>query len=148
VLAGPTLDPRARSLPRTLWRWALESPLEFRMLPLLVRDYAAAGLPRTWHTLQLMLRDRIEEKLPRMWMPTLLVRGSRDAIAPQRWAEEAARLLPRGRLVVIPGTAHAVNFLAAGEFARVVDAFVRETRDVHELPTGQAAPVLPRGRAV
>jgi 2-hydroxy-6-oxonona-2,4-dienedioate hydrolase len=57
-----------------------------------------------------MLRDPVEEKLPLVEAPTLVVRGGRDLIVSQRWAEEFAALLPRGRLLVVPGAAHAVNY--------------------------------------
>lgn len=58
--------------------------------------------------------------------PTLGVRGARDPIVPQRWAEEAARLLPRGRLVVIPGAAHSITFHAPLELTRVIRPFLLE----------------------
>ncbi|MDQ3880940.1 MAG: alpha/beta hydrolase, partial [Chloroflexota bacterium] len=65
-------------------------------------------------------------KLPCVRVPTLVVRGGRDPIVPQAWAEEVARLLPRGRLVVIPGAAHAVNHDAPAALARVVLPFLTE----------------------
>jgi 2-hydroxy-6-oxonona-2,4-dienedioate hydrolase len=40
--------------------------------------------------------------------PTLVVRGSRDPVIPQRWAEEATALLPRGRLAAIPSETHTI----------------------------------------
>ncbi len=43
---------------------------------------------------------------------------------PQRRAEEATRLLPEARLVVIPGAAHTVNYSAPLELARVVRPFL------------------------
>jgi pimeloyl-ACP methyl ester carboxylesterase len=74
------------------------------------------------------LRDRIEDKLPHLDVPTLVVRGARDPIAPQRWVEEAARLLPQGRLVVVPGAAHTMNFTSPDALARVVRPFVEQDR--------------------
>lgn len=53
----------------------------------------------------------------------LVVRGGRDFIVPQRWAEEAAALLPRGELVVIPGAPHVVNYTAPEPFSRIVAEF-------------------------
>lgn len=53
-----------------------------------------------------------------------MVRGSRDPIVPQRWAEEVARLLPRGRLEVIPGGPHVVNYTVPAEFVRVIRPFL------------------------
>ena len=57
-------------------------------------------------------------------MPALVVHGSRDRISPLGWAEEVAHLLPDGRLVVLPGAAHAANFSAPAEFARAVRSFL------------------------
>jgi 2-hydroxy-6-oxonona-2,4-dienedioate hydrolase len=41
-------------------------------------------------------------------------------MVPRDWAEEAVRLLPQGRLVVVPGAAHTVNFTHPTELAAVV----------------------------
>lgn len=125
VLAGPTMDPHARTAPVQVGRWLLDWTRERPSLAAAhARDYYRAGLRRALHTFRHALRDPIEEKLPRVRAPTLVVRGSKDAIVPQRWAEEAARLLPRGRLVVIPGGPHVVNYTTPMEFSRVVRHFV------------------------
>jgi pimeloyl-ACP methyl ester carboxylesterase len=133
VLQGPTMDPRARSAPRQILRWALNSPFEPRgawtSLGSVVRqDYRDAGVRRVLATFRHALADRIENKLPRLQAPTLVVRGARDPIVPQRWAEEAARLLPRGRLVVVQGAAHTMCFTSPHELARVVHQFLEEDR--------------------
>ena len=75
------------------------------------------------------MEDRIEDNLPRVEMPALVVRGSRDPICPQRWAEEVAGLLPRGRLVVVPGAAHTLNFGTPTEFAGLIRGFLDEGRE-------------------
>lgn len=59
-----------------------------------------------------------------MKMPTLIARGEYDPIVPQRWAEEAVRLLPDGRLAVLPGAPHAANFDAPDELAEIVLDFL------------------------
>jgi hypothetical protein len=51
------------------------------------------------------------------------VRGERDAIVSQAWVEEVTRLLPGGRLVVVPG-AHTINYSAPRELVRVVRPFL------------------------
>lgn len=79
---------------------------------------------RLIRTFRYALNDRIEEKLPRMNVPTLVVRGSLDTIVPQLWAEEATRLLPGGRLVVLPGAPHTVVYNAAPELVRVALPFL------------------------
>ena len=125
VLQGPTMDPLGRSVPRQVGRFLIDAPREpLSLVPIELLDYLSAGTRRAWRTFRYALEDRIEEKLPHMRVPTLVVRGSRDPIAPQRWAEEATRLLPMGRLVVIPGSAHAMNYSSPLELTRVILPFL------------------------
>lgn len=127
VLAGPTMDPHARTAPRQIGRWLVDWTHEPPSLAAAhAVDYRRAGVRRAWRTFRHALADRVEEKLPALAAPTLVVRGSRDPIVPQRWAEEAGALLPLGRLHVIPGGPHVVNYTSADAFAGVVHDFVRE----------------------
>ena len=64
-------------------------------------------------------------------------RGTRDRIASPAWAERAARLLPRARLAVVLGAAHAINFSCPREFKAAVLAFL--------LGEETPAPMAPRG---
>jgi 2-hydroxy-6-oxonona-2,4-dienedioate hydrolase len=125
VLQGPTMDPRARSAPRQMWRLLLDTTRE---PPFLVAieglDLLRAGVRRSWRSFRHALDDPIEERLPRVRVPALVVHGSRDGISPRYWAEEVARLLPDGRLVDLPGTPHAANYSAPAQFARAVRAFL------------------------
>ena len=125
VLQGPTMDPRARSAPRQMWRLLIDTTREPPSLVAIEGlDLFRAGVVRSWRTFRHALQDPIEEKLPQVRVPALVVHGSRDRISPQSWAEEVARLLPRGRLVVLPHAAHAANYSAPAEFARAVRAFL------------------------
>jgi 2-hydroxy-6-oxonona-2,4-dienedioate hydrolase len=125
ILQGPTMDPEARSLYRQLMRLAINSRREQPSLGRITFvDYAAAGLRRAAATVQMALRDRIEDKLPLIDAPTLIVRGEKDAVVPQRWAERAAALLPRGELHVIPGAAHTLNYSAPEKFAPIIRSFL------------------------
>jgi 2-hydroxy-6-oxonona-2,4-dienedioate hydrolase len=125
VLVGPTMDPGGRPLPRLLWRWLLDT---FREPPALrralMRDYLRVNPLRAIRTFRFAYEDHIEKKLPLVRVPTLVVRGGHDPIVSQRWAEEAARLLPMGQLVVIPGEPHAAHFSAPLELARIVKPFL------------------------
>lgn len=127
ILTGPTLDPHARTLLRQFLRLLADWPRERLSLsfPLLL-DIFAGGPLRALQTFRYALRDPIRQKLPQIQAPTLVVRGSRDPIATQQWAEEAVRLLPNGRLVVIPGAPHAVNYSAPDALVEVVRTFVSE----------------------
>jgi pimeloyl-ACP methyl ester carboxylesterase len=127
VLAGPSMDPRARNAPAEMLRLLADWPRERPSLTLIfLRDLLRAGLGRGWRTFRYALADRIEAKLPLVQAPALVVRGSRDPIVPERWAEEAARLLPRGRLAVIPGAPHAINYSAPDELVRILRSFLSE----------------------
>lgn len=125
VLQGPTMDRRARSAPRQIWRLLVDTTRE---PPFLVAieglDLLRAGVARSWRTFRHALRDPIEGKLPGVRVPALVVHASRDRISPKSWAEEVARLLPDGRLVVLPRAAHAANYSAPAEFARAIRSFL------------------------
>lgn len=125
VLQGPTIDPYNRSARRQLSRLFLDGFVEpLSLLPVVIRDYLNCGYRRIAGTLRHSLEDPIEENLPKVEVPSLVVRGARDPVVPQRWAEDAARLLPLGRLIVMPGAAHAVNFSHPVELARIIREFL------------------------
>jgi 2-hydroxy-6-oxonona-2,4-dienedioate hydrolase len=127
VLQGPSVDPKHRTAPEQIARWMLNGTRDSPgMGPIILRDYLAAGIRRAVRTFQISLEDRIEEKLPRVQVSTLVVRGARDPLVPQRWAEEVTGLLPQGRLAVIPGVAHTANFAAPLEVARLTRIFIEE----------------------
>jgi len=129
VLVGPTIDPSSRPLARfvpAFVRDALREPLSLDVL--IAHDYLWMGVPRFVRTGRHAWLHRIEERLPLVRAPALVVRGSRDAFVSQRWCEEAARLLPRGRLAVCDG-AHAVHYSAPREVAGVVLRFLEECED-------------------
>ena len=140
VLVGPTVDAEARTAPRQLARLMTDMTRERWTLPLLhVPDYARTGVPRVLQTLRHVLADRIEDRLPHVQPPTLVVRGARDALVPQRWAETVAGLLPRGRLVVLPDAPHVANYTTPDALADVVLPFLAEG-DATGLPARPDAP--------
>lgn len=121
ILQGPTIDPSARSAFQQTSRLLIDGLVEPpALLPVVMRDYLKCGYRRISQTLQHSLADPIEKQLPHIDVPALVVRGERDPIVPQRWTEEAARLLPFGSHVVVPGAAHAANFSHPEEFARII----------------------------
>jgi pimeloyl-ACP methyl ester carboxylesterase len=125
VLVGPTTDPHARSAHQQIGHWLVNLPGEPLPLAFVVaRDIWDMGARRAVVTFRHMLSDDVAAKLPRVQAPTLVVRGGRDTSVPQRWAEEATRLLPRGRLVVIPGAAHTLNYNSPGKLLGVMLPFI------------------------
>jgi 2-hydroxy-6-oxonona-2,4-dienedioate hydrolase len=137
VLAGPTMDPHARTAPQQIGRWLLDWLQERPSLAAAhARDYYEAGLRRAWRTFRQALNDPIEDKLPHVQAPTLVLRGSRDPIVPQGWVEQVAARLPRGQLTVIPGGPHVVNYTTPLEFSRVVRGFVRRIEEARTADGG------------
>lgn len=53
-----------------------------------------------------------------------MVRGSRDPIVSQKWAEKATQLLPNGRLFVIPGEGHTINYANPQALVRAIRPFL------------------------
>ena len=124
ILVGPTMDPDAgaRAQVGRLVADSFREPV--RYLPVLLGDYLRAGPRRVIATFRHALRDESFANYSRMSMPTLVVRGGRDPIAPQGWAKRLAGALPHGQLAVIPGAGHAANFNAPDELVEVTRAFL------------------------
>jgi pimeloyl-ACP methyl ester carboxylesterase len=126
ILVGPSMDPKALTAHQEIMRWLINVPCEpFSLFPIMIGDFFHAGIRRTATTLKYALQDHIHEHLPHMQVPTLVVRGSRDTVVPQRWAEEAKNLLPNGRLVVVAGAAHDVNYNSPKQLAHIVRGFMQ-----------------------
>ena len=125
VLIGPVTDPAARSLLQQYVRWQRNAPDEhLTVLPVMARDLLDLGPRRAARLLRLMLRHPIEERLPLVLAPTLVVRGGRDRVVPQRWARDATALLPDGRLAVLPGYGHMPHWSGALPLAALVREFL------------------------
>lgn len=128
ALAAPTIDDSGRSVLRELLRLLRDIPREpFSLAPLVARDYLRAGLGRVLRTLRYALADRIESKLPALNLPVLVLRGARDPVVSERWTETVYRLLPQGRLAILPRAAHALHFSHPRELAALLGPFFDET---------------------
>lgn len=62
--------------------------------------------------------------LPRMHIPTLLVSGGESLTLPPARARQAARMLPQGRLEILPGVGHFIPMEAPDEVLRLLGAFL------------------------
>lgn len=115
------MDRHARSTPRQLARLVADTPRERPVLvPLLARDYLTCGPRRIGATLRHLLADPGGGQAP----PRARARrrGARRARSscPGRGPARSRALLPRGRLVEVPGVAHAVHHRVPDEVARIV----------------------------
>lgn len=111
ILQGPTPDPKDRSAIQKVAFFAVTCIFERWSLGwIALTDYLRCGVPRYLATFRDMTNHLIEPKLPLVQAPSLVVWGTRDYIVPRRSVERYARLLPKGRLAVVPGAAHGMNY--------------------------------------
>jgi 2-hydroxy-6-oxonona-2,4-dienedioate hydrolase len=129
VLVGPTVDAEARSFGRQAFRLVRDMLREPPSLtPLVVSDYLVYGPRRFMATARSVLADRPEEKAARVRAPTLVVRGERDALVSQRFAQELTARLAHGQLAVVPRGPHALNYAEPAALARLTSSFLSERR--------------------
>lgn len=125
VLLGPTADPQGRTIFAQAVRLIAAAPYERLSLnAILFADYVRMGV-RLIPEFRFMLRDKIEEKLPHVAVRVMLVRGGKDAIVPQRWIDEVARLVGADDVAIIPEWGHAVNYSAARQLTSAIVPFLR-----------------------
>jgi pimeloyl-ACP methyl ester carboxylesterase len=104
VLASPTVDPKARSVPKALYHWRRDARYPMPGLEESHRpEWRRAGFPQLVHLLRAHLRDRLEETVPRVHGPLLVLLGEQDRLCTEQWARELADLAEDGRLVTVPG---------------------------------------------
>jgi len=127
VLIGPTVDPARRAGRHQLFGALRDSAREpLSLLALAARDDAAVGIRALLATARIVLADRIEERLPLIEQPAVVVHGENDGFVGPEWAERVAALLPRGRLVAVPGEPHAVHYTCPELIARIVTELLVE----------------------
>lgn len=126
VLLSPTTDPDARTVLRLIARAAATAPHEPLTLYIwLVRDYARSGPRLLLAEMRQLLEHRVEDLLPTLPGPVRVVRGSRDRVVPQPWAEVVARLSGAPPPRVVEDVAHAVHYAAPKDIAAIVREVVR-----------------------
>jgi pimeloyl-ACP methyl ester carboxylesterase len=129
VLAGPTVDRQARTIPQQWGRLLANQRWEQSSLgPVLMVDWVACGPRRYAQTLRHVLADPVERKLGHVEVTTIVARGGRDPIVPRAWADEVVAGLPQGRLAEVPGVGHTLNWSAPKELAALVRPLLAEVR--------------------
>jgi 2-hydroxy-6-oxonona-2,4-dienedioate hydrolase len=124
VLVGPTIEPGRRGTPHQLLGLLRDARREpFSLISLATRD-VVPDLGPLLRTMRSALADRIEDRLPLIEQPTVIVYGEADGFVSRAWAEQAAELLPRGRLVTIPGEPHAVHYTRPDLVAGILEGLL------------------------
>lgn len=108
VLVGPVTDPRARSWPRMLVQW-LRTAVHERLweVPVLVPQYRWTGTVSMVRGMTQVRRYRTDVALSRVSVPTRVIRGDRDRVAPEGWCAELTRS-PVAELISVPRAGHMV----------------------------------------
>jgi pimeloyl-ACP methyl ester carboxylesterase len=128
VLVGPTADPAARTYRGQVGRWLIDLVWEDpRQAAILARDVRDAGLRRVAGTLRASVHNSIERDLAASTAPTLLLRGSRDTVAPAPWLVRAAQACGGpSDVATVPGSAHNAVTTGATAVAALVERFLAQ----------------------
>ena len=121
VLIGPTMDANNRTARSQVVRLLHAAPFErLDLLGLVAYEYLRCGPRRLVGSLRHALRDPLESRISSLQVPTLIVRGGRDVIAPSDWVAQLGQLLPAGTGVTLTETGHAVNFSASDRLVPLI----------------------------
>jgi 2-hydroxy-6-oxonona-2,4-dienedioate hydrolase len=125
ILISPSSDPHEPNLFRQFIRLMTDGLYERPMMFLvLVRDLLFMGLPRAFETAGIMLKFDYGAKLPLINIPTLVINGQNDPLAPPLWAKEVVKTLPMAKLITIANGPHNVQFSNPKDVAAAVTEFL------------------------
>ncbi|MGF2949422.1 alpha/beta fold hydrolase [Microbacterium alcoholitolerans] len=125
IMAGPTVDSASRNLgaqagyllrdligerPTVLWRGA--------------REYLRGG-PHLLRKMRATIVHRPENVYTHVRVPTLVVRGQHDPLAPMTWCREILDAIPDSQFVEIPDHGHGTLISDSGSAAEKITDFVR-----------------------
>lgn len=121
LMVAPTMDPTVSGQLGVVWRGLKDIPRERASLwRIWIPDFFLSGLVWALRWLAISLRDDQAARLPDVRQPVIAVAGEDDPICPAPWVEAFADSVPCGRLAVVPGAPHAMNYSAPDALARVV----------------------------
>jgi pimeloyl-ACP methyl ester carboxylesterase len=146
----PLVEGVRRGDPATMVASVFANPR--RVDPGLLSYYHRCFASRRWRTglartVRGTMDHRVRDRLAAVPQPTLLVVGRQDHIVDPEQAIAAARLLPRGRLVVLDRCGHAPQIEQAAVVNRLVVQFLREDAACASRPGMGAGPGLVPGFA-
>jgi pimeloyl-ACP methyl ester carboxylesterase len=125
VLIGPVVDSARRSVLLQALKLGVNSLTESPAGNAIVfTDYVRSGVRWYLTELPVMMSYELEARLSRIAQPVLVIRGSRDPVAPRSWCQKLAAIATRGRFLEIQGKPHIVQHGAAARTAASIQAFI------------------------
>lgn len=110
ILLGPVVNRKEKTVWLQFVRLLQDMTKEpHRLRMLLTKSYFAMGVRRYVATARMMIDDDIYTRLGNLSLPTLIMRGSGDPIAPQPWTKALADHSGASH-EEIPGAAHALHY--------------------------------------
>jgi len=126
VLIGPVVDSARRSVLRQALALGANSLTESPAGNAIVfTDYVRSGIRWYLTELPVMMSYDLETRLSRVTQPVLVVRGSRDPVAPRSWCQKLAALAVHGHFLEMTGKPHIVQLGAPTRMAADILAFAR-----------------------
>jgi pimeloyl-ACP methyl ester carboxylesterase len=123
ALLGPVMDPRSRSALRAALRLGRDMLGEgLRGNLVVLGDYLRCGIRWYLRVMPSMLAYRTEDDLPAIGVPTLVLRGENDPIAPERWTRALAAEGSESWAETIAGARHLVMHAKPRETAAALNA--------------------------
>jgi pimeloyl-ACP methyl ester carboxylesterase len=127
ILTAPAADPSEPTIHQQGLRLLRDAFFENPTMGfVLLRDSFSIGIKRGLETSQIMIDYDYIPRLPLVMHKTLVVRGSKDTVAPEPWVEKVVKLLPDAQLVVIPGGPHDINYSNPKELSAAMNVFLSE----------------------
>jgi len=125
VLDGPTIDSRARTVPRLIMRVAVDALREPASLAAVQAfEWLGTGPRRLAKTTRFAVAHAIEQRVRAVTCPVLVVRSRNDPFVPQPWAEEIASSAGDATIRVIDEGTHALPYSNPHVLAQVTVDFV------------------------
>lgn len=130
TLVATVADPAAPTIFEQAIRLIFDGLFERPSLPFLVmRDMYDLGWKRAFQTAQYMMDYPLKERAERILTKSLVVRGGKDPLVSEKWAEVIAASLPTGKFVFIPEAPHGVVYCNADRLSELVNQFITPNKD-------------------
>jgi pimeloyl-ACP methyl ester carboxylesterase len=125
VLIGPTGDPRASGWPTLAVRWLRSAVWEPpRLIPTLARQYFRTTFWSMGRAMEVVRHYDLTAAAPGLSVPTVVLRGRHDRLAPPAWIRTVAALA-QGEARTLSSGAHLPVLTNGTEVAAVIDGWAR-----------------------